>query len=181
MEENPWQTISSRESYDNPWIKVRHDDVIRPDGQPGIYGVVHFKNRAIGVLPIDAEGCTWLVGQYRYTLHEYSWEIPEGGGPLDEAPLAAAQRELLEETGLVAKHWELLGRAHLSNSVSDEEALYYLATGLTEGEAQPEGTERLQIRRVLFAEALRMVQSGEITDALSVLTIQAYALRQQWK
>lgn len=181
MEENPWQTISSRESYDNPWIKVRHDDVIRPDGQLGIYGVVHFKNRAIGVLPIDAEGCTWLVGQYRYTLHEYSWEIPEGGGPLDEAPLAAAQRELLEETGLVAKHWELLGRAHLSNSVSDEEALYYLATGLTEGEAQPEGTERLQIRRVLFAEALRMVQSGEITDALSVLTIQAYALRQQWK
>lgn len=181
MEENPWQTIRSTEVYDNAWINVQHNDVIRPDGQPGIYGVVHFKNVAIGVLPIDDEGFTWLVGQYRYTLNEYSWEIPEGGGPHDEAPLAAAQRELLEETGLVANHWELLGRAHLSNSVSDEAALYFLATGLTQKEAQPEGTERLQVRRVPFAEALRMVQDGKITDALSVLTIQAYALRQDLK
>lgn len=181
MEENPWQTVSSREVYDNAWINVQHNDVIRPDGQPGIYGVVRFKNVAIGVLPIDDEGFTWLVGQYRYTLGEYSWEIPEGGGPHAEAPLAAAQRELLEETGLVANHWELLGRAHLSNSVSDEAALYFLATGLTQNEAQPEGTERLQVRRVPFAEALRMVQDAKITDALSVLTIQAYALRQHMK
>jgi 8-oxo-dGTP pyrophosphatase MutT (NUDIX family) len=176
---NPWQTHESRIVYDNPWIRVREDQVTRPDGEPGIYGVVHFKGIAIGVLPIDDEGYTYLVGQYRYVLNQYSWEIPEGGCPAEETPLAAAARELLEETGLRAAHYELIGRAHLSNSVSDEEALYYLATGLTQGEAQPEGTEQLQVRRVPFAEALAMVQRGEITDALSVLAIQQYALRQR--
>lgn len=175
LEENPWQTQASRIVYVNPWIAVRHDDVIRPDGQPGIYGVVHFKNRAIGVLPIDEDGATWLVGQYRYPLSQYSWELPEGGCPAGEESLAAAQRELLEETGLVAEHWQLLGHAHLSNSVSDEAALYYLATGLTQHAAQPEGTEQLQVRRVPFVEALRMVEAGEITDALSVIAILAYA------
>jgi ADP-ribose pyrophosphatase len=174
---NPWQTLSSREVYENAWIKVRHDEVRRPDGQPGIYGMVHFKNRAIGILPMDETGHTWLVGQYRYTLDEYSWEIPEGGCPQDEQPLAAAQRELLEETGLVAEAWQLLGRAHLSNSVSDEEAYYYLATGLTQQAAQPEGTEQLFVKRVAFSEAVHMVQAGEITDALSVIAILAYANR----
>ncbi len=174
---NPWQTHESRIVYDNPWIRVREDQVTRPDGLPGIYGSVHFKGLAIGVLPIDDEGCTYLVGQFRYVLNEYSWEIPEGGCPEGEAPLVAAARELLEETGLSAQHYELLGRSHLSNSVSDEEALYYLATGLTQGEAEPEGTERLQVRRLPFAEALAMVQRGEITDAISVMAIQQYALR----
>jgi 8-oxo-dGTP pyrophosphatase MutT (NUDIX family) len=174
---NPWKTRESRIVYDNPWIRVSEDQVTRPDGQPGIYGVVHFKGLAIGVLPIDDEGCTYLVGQFRYVLNEYSWEIPEGGCPEDEAPLAAAARELLEETGLHATHYELLGRSHLSNSVSDEDSLYYLATGLTQGIAQPEGTELLQVRRLPFAEALAMVQRGEITDAISVMAIQQYALR----
>ncbi len=173
---NPWQTTSTRIAYDNPWIRVRHDAVIRPDGQPGVYGVVHYKNKAIGVLPIDAEGCTYLVGQYRYTLDVYSWEIPEGGCAEGEAPLEAAKRELLEETGLVAGEWKPLGIAHLSNSVSDEEAIYYLATGLTQHQAQPEGTEKLEVRRVPFAAALRMAMAGEITDALSVMTIMRYAL-----
>jgi 8-oxo-dGTP pyrophosphatase MutT (NUDIX family) len=138
--------------------------------------VTHFKNRAIGVLPIDDEGCTYLVGQYRYTLNQYSWEIPEGGCPIEEDPLVAAQRELKEETGLTARHLQLLGRTHLSNSVTDEEALYYLATGLSQGSAEPEGTEKLRLRRVPFAEALRMALAGEITDALSVVTLLRYAL-----
>lgn len=163
-------------AYDNAWIRVRHDEVIRPDGLPGVYGVVQYKNKAIGVLPIDAEGHTYLVGQYRYTLDVYSWEIPEGGCPEGESPLEAAKRELLEETGLVASEWKPLGIAHLSNSVSDEEATYFLATGLTQHQAEPEGTEKLEVRRVPFDAALRMALAGEITDALSVMAIMRYAL-----
>ena len=140
------------------------------------YGVVHFKNKAIGVLPIDGEGFTWLVGQYRYPLHQYSWEIPEGGCPEGEDPLDAAQRELKEETGFEARQWRLLGEAHLSNSVSDEAALFYLATDLVPGPPQPEGTEKLELRRFPFAEALRMAQTGEITDSLSLIAIMQYAL-----
>jgi 8-oxo-dGTP pyrophosphatase MutT (NUDIX family) len=152
--------------YDNPWISVTEHRVIKPSGGEGIYGVVHFKNRAIGVLPLDKEGYTWLVGQYRYTLNSYSWEIPEGGGRLDEEPLAAAQRELKEETGMEADEWHEILRMHLSNSVTDELAIVYLARGLRMGTAQPEDTEQLQVRRVPFEEAYRMVCAGEITDAI---------------
>jgi ADP-ribose pyrophosphatase len=173
---NPWKTKDSKVVYDNAWIRVREDNVIRPDGQPGIYGVVHYKNTATGVLPIDDEGCTYLVGQYRYTLNSYSWEIPEGGAPEGEDPLEGAKRELLEETGLVAKEWKLLSKSYLSNSVSDEEAVLYLATNLSQGKASPEGTEKLQVKRVPFEEALSMVARGEITDAMSVIAIQSYVL-----
>jgi 8-oxo-dGTP pyrophosphatase MutT (NUDIX family) len=173
---NPWRTLKTRVVYDNPWIRVREDDVIRPDGAPGIYGVVHYKNTAIGVLPIDEEGYTYLVGQYRYTLNCYSWEIPEGGGAAGEEPVEAAKRELREETGLEARSWRSLGRAHLSNSVSDEEAIIFLATDLVPGEADPEGTEKLELMRVKFEEALRMVLDGEITDSMSVIAILRYAL-----
>ena len=168
--------MSRRVAYENPWITVWHDDVLRPDGRPGIYGVVHYRNRAVGVVAIDEQDRVLLVGQYRYTLDLYSWEIPEGGAAPDEEPLAAAQRELLEETGCSAAHWQELLRAHLSNSVSDEEAIVYLAHGLTHGPAQPEGTEQLQVRWLPFAEALRMVQRGAITDAVSVMALQRVAL-----
>ncbi|MDF2439657.1 MAG: hypothetical protein JWN98_641 [Abditibacteriota bacterium] len=174
---NPWHTLGSRDVYENPWIAVREDSVLRPDGEPGIYGVVSMKNKAIGVLPIDAEGFVTLVGQFRYTLNEYCWEIPEGGCPAGEEPLAAAQRELREETGLEARTWQSLGRAHTSNSVTDEEAFLFLATDLLQHEAQPEGTELLQLRRVPFEEAVRMAQSGEVTDGLSVIAILRYAAR----
>lgn len=169
---NPWQTVSSRSIYENPWIAVREDQVIRPDGNPGIYGVVHYKGIATGVVPLHDDGTVTLVGQYRYTLNEYSWEIPEGGCPQGEEPLEAAKRELLEETGLTAAHWRpLAGRLHLSNSVSDEYGYLFLATGLTQGQAEPEGTEDLRIKRVPLAEAVAMAHRGEITDSLSVLAL----------
>ncbi len=167
-EANPWTTLAAREIYDNPWIRVTEHDVLNPAGRPGIYGVVKFKNRAIGIIPVDDEGYTWLVGQYRFPLGAYSWEIPEGGGPLDEDPLTAARRELAEETGLTAARWELLLEMHLSNSVSDEHALIYLARDLTPGPADPDETEQLTVRRLPLDEAVEMVLRGEITDAMSV-------------
>jgi len=172
---NPWKTKETTDIYENPWISVHEDQVIQPDGKPGIYGVVHFKNKAIGVLAIEDDHI-YLVGQYRYPLKSYSWEIPEGGCPEDEDPLDAAQRELLEEAGVKASSWQELGRAHLSNSVSDEEAIFYLATGLTKGEPQPDGCEELAVKRVPFAEALEMTMRGDITDSVSVIAIMHYAL-----
>ena len=177
--DNPWETLSTRVVYDNPWIRVREDEVVRPDGLPGIYGVVHFKHVAVGVLAVE-EGMLYLVGQYRYPLERYSWEIPEGGCPEGEDPLQTAQRELAEETGLRASRWTKMGEAHLSNSVSDELAVWFLAEGLEQGERRPDGTEKLQVRRVTLKEALRMVESGEITDALSVLAIQQLLLHQRF-
>jgi 8-oxo-dGTP pyrophosphatase MutT (NUDIX family) len=173
---NPWRRLSRRVAYENPWIRVDEDQVIRPDGKAGIYGVVHFKNRAVGVVPLDEQDRVLLVGQYRYTLEQYSWEIPEGGVPLDEDPLSGAQRELMEETGYTAAKWLELGRAYLSNSVSDEHAIYFLAEELIPGTPRPEGTERLSLRWVTFPEVLAMVERGEITDALSIIAIQRVAL-----
>ncbi len=172
----PWTTLASRLLYDNPWIAVREDRVLRPDGQPGIYGVVHFKNRAVGVLPVEDDGSVWLVGQHRYPLDRYSWEIPEGGAPEGESPEDCADRELREETGLVAAHLQFLADVHLSNSVSDEHGLLFRATGLTPGPSQPEGSERLDVRRVAWPEALARLRRGEITDSLSMIALLHEAL-----
>ncbi len=174
---NPWTTLSSRLVYENPWIRVREDQVLRPDGQPGIYGVVEFKNRAVGVLPVDDEGCIWLVGQYRYPLNRYSWEIPEGGSPQSETTEQTACRELTEETGLSAGRLELISTAHLSNSVCDEVAYIYRATELSQGESRPEGTEELHAQRTTWNEVWAMLQRGEITDSITVVALLHEAVR----
>jgi len=172
----PWTRNQRRIAYQNPWVTVFHDDVTRPDGKPGIYGVVHFANTAVGVVAIDDQDRVALIGQHRYAFDEMSWEIPEGGSPLAEDPLEGARRELVEETGLTAGTWREIGRYQLSNSVTDEAAVVYLATDLQQGEAQPEGSEELTFRWLPFDEVMEMVRIGQITDALSVLPLQAIAL-----
>ena len=162
---------SRRVAYENAWITVWDDEVSRPDGSPGIYGVVHFANVAAGVVALDDQDRIVLVGQHRYTLDAYSWEIPEG-----EAALEGARRELREETGVEAATWHELARVDLSNSISDERAVLFLATDLTHGTAEPEPTEALEIRWVPFDEALAMTLDGRITDAMSVVAIGRVAL-----
>lgn len=168
---NPWTRKSRRTAYDNPWIEVWHDEVRTPTGTPGIYGTVHYKKPAIGIVVLDDEQHTWLVGQYRYTLGRYCWEIPEGGGDAGEPPLVSAKRELLEETGLTAERWSQLQTLHLSNSVSDEVGYLYLAQGLQQGQAQPDDTEELLLWRLPFEEAYQLVLNQTITDSLAVAGI----------
>jgi len=165
---NPWQTLGTEVRYQNPWISVREDQVLNPGGGRGIYGVVSMKNKALGIVPLDAEGNTWMVGQYRYPLNEYSWEIPMGGGLVEHDILASAQRELKEETGLLAARWTRIARLHTSNSVTDEEGFVFLAEDLTQGELEPEETEDLRLWKLPLTEAIRMVMADRITDAVSV-------------
>lgn len=169
---NPWLTHSTHDIYDNAWIHVQENQVTNPSGGEGIYGVVHYKNRAVGVVPIDDGGNTWLVGQYRYPTGTYEWEIPEGGCADDEELLEAARRELLEETGLIANSYEpILSHLQLSNSVSDERAFLFTARQLTMTEAQPEPTEKITIRKLPLTEAFTMVDRGEIVDVMSVTAL----------
>ena len=170
-EDNPWQITSEKVIYDNSWLNLTEYQVINPSGNPGIYGKIHFKNLAIGIVPLDEELNTYLVGQYRFPLNEYSWEIPEGGGPLGLNPLDSAKRELLEETGLKANNWMEIQRLYLSNSVTDELSILYLARDLQQYEPEPEDTEQLIIKKVPFEIAYQMVINGEITDAVSVTAI----------
>lgn len=173
---SPWQRRSRRVAYANEWITVHHDEVVRPDGAPGIYGVVHFAHQAVGVVVLDGDRVL-LVGQHRYPLDRWSWEIPEGGAAADEDPLLGAQRELAEETGYRAASWQPLVAFSLSNSVTDEMGRLYLARDVTPGAAQPDGTERLDVRWVPFAEAMAMIERGEIHDAMTIVGLQAVALR----
>ena len=166
-----WTILNQKEVYDNPWINVSEYAVINPGGNNGIYGKIHYKNLAIGIIPIDKHGNIHLVGQFRFVLNVYSLEIPEGGGPLGIDPLVSAQRELKEETGLVANKWEKIIEMHLSNSVSDEFCIVYLATDLTEGISEPEDTEELESIVIPFEEAYKKVIEFEITDAITVAAI----------
>jgi 8-oxo-dGTP pyrophosphatase MutT (NUDIX family) len=171
MEENPWITKTSDIVYESPWIKVVKHEVLNPAGKPATYSVVNFKNLAIGILALDKDYNTWLVGQWRYPLKEYSWEIPEGGGPLDIDPVESAKRELKEETGVEAEHFEELMRLHLSNSATNELAIVYVAKGLSFGTAEPEESEVLQVKKLPLKEAYQWVMAGKITDSISVAAI----------
>ncbi|MCP9235461.1 NUDIX hydrolase [Lewinella sp. JB7] len=175
-EANPWTTKSSTVAYENPWIRVEHHEVVNPAGNDGIYGLIKYKNHAIGIVPVDDHGNTYLVGQYRYALGTYSWEIPEGGCPVGTDPLATAKRELKEETGLVAEEWTQVMEFHLSNSVTDEWGVAYLARGLTQQDSEPEDTEQLKLRKLPLSEAIAMTLDGRIKDALSILALQRVAL-----
>lgn len=166
-----WQQKSRDITYDNPWIQVSHEQVIRPNGSKGIYGVVHFKSNAIGIVAIDDKDNTWLVKQSRYPNNETTLEIPEGGGPLDEHPLDAAKRELKEETGLIAANWQPLIELRTSNSVTDEKAYIFLATELIQGEQQLEETEDIEIVKLPVQDAITMAMNGEIIDAMSVAAL----------
>jgi 8-oxo-dGTP pyrophosphatase MutT (NUDIX family) len=172
----PWLRRSRRIAYENPWITIWHDEVSRPDGSPGIYGLVHFANLAAGVVVLDEDDRVLLVGQHRYALGEQSWEIPEGGVPAGETPIDGMRRELREETGVEASEWRELVRLHLSNSVTDEAGVLYLARGLSHGTSQPEPTERIEVRWVPFDEALAMTADGRITDAMSIIGLQRVAI-----
>lgn len=171
-ENNPWKITGRETVYENSWIEVTEFQVINPSGGKGIYGKVHYKHVAVGIIPLDSDWNTWLVGQYRFPLDLYSWEIPEGGGLLNEDPLGAAKRELLEETGLQAGSWTKILTMHLSNSVSDEVALVYLARDLEQKIAEPEETEQLVIKKMPFEQVVRMLEAGQITDSMSVAAIQ---------
>ncbi|TND08382.1 MAG: NUDIX hydrolase [Bacteroidetes bacterium] len=168
---NPWKMLKSELVYDSPWISLSKHDVLNPNGNPGTYSVTHFKNIAIGVLALDEENNTWLVGQYRYPLDQYTWEIPEGGGKREIDPLESAKRELLEETGITAQKWTKIQEMYLSNSATDEFCILYLAQDLSFGEAEPEDTEDLRVIKVAFTDAYRWVCEGKLTDALTVTAI----------
>jgi 8-oxo-dGTP pyrophosphatase MutT (NUDIX family) len=166
-----WKKLSSRIVYDNPWITVFEDHVLNPGGGENQYGHVHFKNKAIAIVPLDEDGNTWLVGQDRYTLGAYFWEVPMGGAADGEEPLAAAKRELKEETGLTAEKWTKVMTLHLSNSITDEEGIVFVAEDLSDGEPEFDETEKLEIRKMPLKDALKMVDRGEITDAVSVAAL----------
>jgi ADP-ribose pyrophosphatase len=165
---NTWKKLSTTITYSNPWIEVQHHEVLNPSGGEGIYGQVNFKNIAVGVVPVDVDGNTYLVGQFRFPLEEYSWEIPEGGCPIGEDVLEAAKRELLEETGLIAQNWTMISRIHTSNSVCNEVGFIFLAENLTQGEAEPEETEDLKIKKITLKAAVELVMNNQITDSISI-------------
>lgn len=170
-ERGPWKTLRVEERYDTPWISVSHHDVIDPSGAEGIYGVIHFKNIAVGVVPLDEDLNTWIIGQYRYPIKAYSWEIPEGGGKRDLPPIESAKRELREEAGITASHWTEVLQMDLSNSASDEEAIIYVAQGLEHREPEPDHNEELALRKLPFNELYGMVMRGEVRDSLTVAAV----------
>ncbi|MFZ1664685.1 MAG: NUDIX hydrolase [Flavobacteriales bacterium] len=167
----PWTTLSEKLAYETPWISVAHHEVIDPGGKQGVYGVIHFKNLAVGVIPLDEDMNTWIVGQYRYPMESYSWEMPEGGGDRNIPARESAKRELREEVGIEADQWTEILQMDLSNSASDEQAIIFVAQGLTFHAPEPDHDEELEQRKLPFAELYAMVQRGEVRDSLTVAAV----------
>lgn len=167
----PWQTLSREVKYDNPWIRVEEHQVINPAGGEGIYGTVNFKNTAVAIVALFENGDTLLVGQHRYPLQQYHWELPMGGAPEDESVLSCAQRELQEETGFTAVKWQQILSMYLSNSITQEQGLTFIAKGLQAGELALEDTEDISCKRVPFERVFQQVMAGKITDAMTVASI----------
>ncbi|MEE9425400.1 MAG: NUDIX hydrolase [Methylococcales bacterium] len=176
---NPWKLISSRKLFENPWFTVEEDQVFNPAGHEVSYGKVLLSNIAVGIVPLDGEGNTWLVGQTRYVPDVYSWEIPMGGSPIGEELLATAKRELKEETGLSAETWTPLLHVHTSNSITDEEGYVYVAEDLQMGETAFEDSEDITVKKIPLQEAINMALEGEITDAISVAALFKLAIQTQ--
>lgn len=170
-EKNPWQTLSKQNRYESNWIRTEEHEVLNPAGKPGVYSVTHFKNIAVAVIPLDENNNTWIVGQYRYPVNSFEWEVCEGGCPVGTEPIETAKRELLEECGLIANNYELILQMQLSNSATDEISFTFLATGITVTKNSPEETEQLTIKKIPFDELYEMVMRGEIKDALSVASV----------
>ena len=168
---NPWQIVKNANKYESPWIKITEYDVIHPSGKQGIYGVVDFKNYAIGILPLDNDYNTWIVGQYRFPLNKYSWEIPEGGGPKEENILVSAKRELEEECGIIAKEWRNIYYFNTSNSCTNEQAYIFLARELSFTQSSPEDSEQLQVKKIPFSQLYQMVLNNEISDSLTIIAV----------
>lgn len=178
--DNPWTTLSVRKVYGNPWLELWEERCLDPAGKPALYGKVSFRSKAVGIIPLDREEHTWLVGQHRYCLGHYSWEIPMGGSPHPAPVLESARRELREETGLTARRWEQILFVHTSNSVTDEEGYVFIAEDLEQGAPEPESTEDISVQRLPVREAIRMAMDGRITDALSVAGLLRLALLRGW-
>lgn len=168
---NPWKIIDSKEMYESPWIQVTKHNVLNPSNKPGTYSVVHFKHLAIGIIPLDKELNTWIVGQYRFPLKSFTWEIPEGGGELDVPAVESAKRELSEEVGISAKKWTNIQEFDTSNASTDEKAIIFLAQDLSFHAAHPDEDEQLVVKKLPFSELYELAVKGEITDSLSLVAI----------
>lgn len=178
---NPWKTLNSKQIYESPWISLQVDEVINPAGKPSTYSITKFKKLAIGVIPIDKDGNTYLVGQWRYPFNKYTWEIPEGGGSFEVEPVESAKRELLEETGITATNWEKILEMDMSNYATNEVAHIFVATNLSFQPPQPDEDEEIEVKKVPIEKVFEMVMKGELTDSLTVAGIMKWKLLQNHK
>lgn len=176
----PWRSQSTRIVYENPWLALTEHEAVAPTGAPALYAAVRYRNLAIGVLPLHDDGSVTLVGQHRFPLADYSWELPEGGAPMGEDPLDGARRELAEEAGLAASDWRQVLRFQLSNSITDERGFGYVALGLSPTPVAPDPTEVFQIVRRPFAELLDLAVRGRLQDMITVaLLLRAYHMARE--